>query len=420
MDYKQKYYKYKTKYIDLKNKINMIGGFNPNTIKWIRGTNSSIFLSCYFENNKWYLMSKGYQIYNGFVPMSETIDPGILSISGVNWEYISAYEFDKINISGSYALRLNIFNLEETKQKLSLELQKEDKNKIEIIYIIYYFLRIKQFTGNSKSVEYYYNLMVTNNLNKIILERYVKIKEFLDLIITLFNSDLNMYKQQLNFNILDNRELYAKLENEIRKKYNLPEKKISPYFAIDPNFVTETNITDYIFKNYKKYYYPMINGSHTWNNYITNIILTKLLVDSNNNEYIKIKKEVIDYMNKHLDFLKNLIDIFNYAIDPNIQSKYVLNTQDKKILESPISLIICSRKITGEIIHTFEEDDGKKYNELGIKNKIEIGNNGADLIIVKNEQDKIKLIELLRNINFNINEIEIVVKTEYFITKNLY
>jgi hypothetical protein len=58
-------------------------------IKWSRGTNTSIFLSYYKKDGKYWLMSKGDQIRNGFVPMLETWAVGIAELCGINWIGIS-------------------------------------------------------------------------------------------------------------------------------------------------------------------------------------------------------------------------------------------------------------------------------------------------------------------------------------------
>lgn len=72
---------------------------------WVRGTNTSIFLSCYHEDGQWKLMAKGTQFRKGFVPMMETIDPGINAIFGVNYTSISGYPPSKITGSGEYATK---------------------------------------------------------------------------------------------------------------------------------------------------------------------------------------------------------------------------------------------------------------------------------------------------------------------------
>jgi len=57
---------------------------------WSRGTNTSVFLSYYRgPNDSHVLLSKAEQIRRGFVPMMETVDPGITSPLGVNRRSIS-------------------------------------------------------------------------------------------------------------------------------------------------------------------------------------------------------------------------------------------------------------------------------------------------------------------------------------------
>ena len=151
--YLQKYLKYKTKYlnlknsnnelyIDLKNNVQVGGAYDD--LKWVRGTNTSIFLSCYKEpDGKYYLMSKGTQFKNGFVPMSETVDPGILSMRGVNWNSISGYPHNKITESGVYATSKLDFNIDSTKDVLEESLSK----KCGIIFTFIMFMRLKQYYG---------------------------------------------------------------------------------------------------------------------------------------------------------------------------------------------------------------------------------------------------------------------------------
>ena len=156
------------------------------SIKWVRGTNSTIFLSCYKEDDNWYLMSKGYQIDKGFIPMSETIDPGILSLSGVNWDHISAYRFSEINKSGAYALKLNKFSLEAIEMNINNLLdQKYDDIIKYIMELNYNFIRLKQYTNDMNLIKKYYDIIIEKKID-------VSINNYINENIGFFRNILNL------------------------------------------------------------------------------------------------------------------------------------------------------------------------------------------------------------------------------------
>ncbi len=83
-------------------------------LTWSRGTNTSIFLSYYQHDQKFWLLPKGEQIKKGFVPMLETWTVEIVNPCGANWFGISGTSGSDISLNKNYANSTSAYDQQRT------------------------------------------------------------------------------------------------------------------------------------------------------------------------------------------------------------------------------------------------------------------------------------------------------------------
>lgn len=352
-------------------------------ILWVRGTNTTIFLSCYRQNGRWYLMSKGDQFRQGFVPMSETIDPGITSIAGVNYNYISANPPSKFEESMAYALRAAPFHYLDTVSELT------NAKYLELVKVIFLIMRLKQYDGEMTDI-------VKIVTEKLLSREWVK-EELTEITETLI--EFKKIKKLLFADIkkpsMDiSREDYIAFQNEIRRTFGL---EFWNYLSLDKKEWLQSMI-----RNAEGELYRFIASAYNRKEYlVTRIIMMKSFLQ--NEEYKEVFLHIAEIMKKY----KRNIKVFMSLYEKTISSEppvFSVTKNDEIILENPIPLIIASRNASTQGVRHREDNPN---SEIMLSSPIEIGGSGANVIIVR-KQDLSKFKVLLKLLEFPINDIEIL------------
>lgn len=354
----------------------------PLPILWVRGTNTTIFLSCYRNTDGWFLMSKGDQFRKGFVPMSETIDPGITSIAGVNYDFISANPPAKFEESMNYALRAVPFRYMETVSELV------KAEYMELVKAVFLLMRLKQYDGEVTPI--------VTELTKTITSRDWFQKQLQEI-----NDTLVEFKKikKLLFAKIErpspeiSREDYIAFQNDIRKQFDLPYHH---YLSLDKGSWLRNML-----KNPTGEFYRWIANAYNRKEFlVTRIIMVKSFLEEE--EYADVFAHIVRIMNGYKKNIKVFMNLYQKTIDP-ISPVFEVTKNDEIILEDPIPLIIASRNAS---------TNGKPHrtdvvnSEINLPSPIEIGNNGANVIFVR-KSDEGKLLLLLKRIGFSIADIEI-------------
>jgi hypothetical protein len=372
------------------------GAFDKITddLKVVRGTNSSVFLSCYREDDgNWYMMSKGYQIRHGFVPMSETIDSGILGLFGVNKDYISFYPPDKIKDSATYANRVKKYDPLENLDRYMLwacdetyaafkGTNYEANNACNAVLLIYLILRLKQYYGSHAAALNPLDQLKRKyrelKCSEVWEERKNGFKRRIGKITSLANYDYSKYRQQY---LEGSNEIKLEIDNKIRSEIDkeLLGEAYEGYMRINCAFDPYEPIRD-----------DMPNMGPGISCIIRNIM--------QNDSY---KKELLDRANNDLEWIETVQTQLNNAI--RNEPKFKLTDEDKKILENPIPLLFASTT-EGTVI-------SEKTHEYGIKDKIKIGSGGMDVVYVK-AKDRDALMKILSD--RDINDLQVRVNDTIF------
>lgn len=327
---------------------------SDSNIQWVRGTNSSIFLSCYRENGKWVLLAKGDQFRRGFVAMSETVDGGITSLAGVNFNSISAYPPSQLNGSAVYALRAAPFDPNSTIRKLA----KGEQNFVEALYAA---MRLKQFYG-----------ILPETLQRLVdditsFESFRETKENLrqyDGLTRLIEAELHVPST----NSLYYTDFQA-YQDEICERFNLEKGR-----SLEPS-ANET-LVEYWTSDLNKHFVSQSNGPDVFWYLIPRILYTKALLPKTKSTVLMPLATI--FKNRHAN-VRLLLQLFQIAVDRN-PPPFLLTPKDKEIISDPFPLVILSTNQNPSIRAVSKE--------LLVPSPFEIGPTGADVVLVRGQDYK--------------------------------
>lgn len=352
---------------------------------WARGTNTSIFLSCYSTNDGWKLMSKGSQLQNGFVPMMETVDIGINDPFGTNYVYISGVDRFNIYLAGSYAIKTyNAQPVDETKLKIDvLELfDPEYKGDCRPIPIAYAFLRYRQYTGlETLDLGDFRDTKCYKNARAYVTE----MSEYIVKAIRILSAKFDVYRARANeLKVLHDKKGYLKLQNDASKPYNLTREAFSTrgdFYAQHLEGAQEDKkqwLRQGVFQliDYKLFSYAFAIA----------------MFASDDLVFRGLKDSLVQELEKGLSRLAFQQRFLELAIDTRKRPEFVLTESDKDILRRPFPILVASRKRRPIRFSGIQVD---------MVDSIEIGDNGVDVIYTR-EEDQDALRTLLRERGLDI------------------
>lgn len=394
-------------------------------LKWFRGTNTTIFLSQYFNNGKLWLMSKGTQLLSAMVPMSETVDGGITSPIGVNWHGISGYSDDnKFRESCTYAKKTVKFDVSRMNDNYRGSVERAIKNSFNnspTVNFCQYVMsavisggRISQFTNESifsnlpeqtksayrEKINFIIHKCVASleilsrrNLFKDIAEDY---KEYIDPnIISKWDGDKALFidslcRRKLGLPMADCYTSMALRERPPRTIINVSGRKGTFWYD---GFETDITITIMIWINYLDTLQQIYKDDKQINEYYGQYAgyVWEHTATERNSEIIV-----------GLDILKGYYNISNtigFFMNDNYFPKQITE-DDKQILENPIPLIV------GKKTDTNMERTISETNETLVLNKEPFGKDGICTIICSSSH-KQEIEKILVRYNLS-NEMEII------------
>lgn len=366
---------------------------------WVRGTNSTIFLSCYMRKGRWWLLAKGTQFRQGFVPMSETVDPGITSIAGINFDAISAYPPSMIHGSGQYSMKAKPVSPTESLALIMTQL-KEDA-RAGLIPMAYAFMRVKQYEGDAEEVmPYTKRFRQTQNAQE--KERYLATEqqELVNLR-RLMAADLQLPAEWDALSDSEKRQSFINLLTQLRTQYGFGAQ-----YGLDMSYLDPSGMQRRLSNPVAEFTRFITDSMSRRTTFIPRVIGVKLFVPQ---EWSALHKQADSLI---LDLLNN-IDTIQLIYDAAISDRkpvYAMTSADKDIGDQPIPLIIASTNEATKGYRVFEKDPN---SELGLPPKIQIGATGANVIIVRS-QDKKRLKQLLRSLPTPITDVQIRVDDTVF------
>jgi hypothetical protein len=368
---------------------------NHDDLLWVRGTNTSIFLSCYLSNGKWRLLAKGEQFRRRFVAMMETVDSGISGIGGVNFESISAYSATEIRGSGRYAARTSPYSnkpeLVRIKENLRFDPQPWHATLVEIAYS---FMRLKQWSGHA---EYYplalrYRRFVNGQYQEQIFEDDVR---KLEQLFELFATDVYLPLGWQTLDEVSRRRQVVALLNGIRRQFGYSESE-----AFDSSLLNEEELQSIL----QRGIVYLVSADR--DQLLSLVVAIKLFLPV---RWPLVEALLVNEVHRLLRHAELIKIIYNEAVS-NRPPAYAVTEEDRRILEAPIPLIIAS---TNESIQRTKVRPYDSASELKLPGKIRIGASGANVIVVR-RKDKNALKKLLRELPVPITDMQIRVDDTIF------
>ena len=327
------------------------GDFNSSygDLRWVRGTNTSIFLSCYYEDGQWKLMAKMTQFRKGFVPMMETVDTGILSLAGTNNTNISGFPPSKIKDSGNYATQdsnTTPFDVDETERELRFYLFEKPPEKCNPIGLAYLFMRIKQWYGsempslgdiNVKETECYTNIK----------SDFANIRKFYTLSIAVISDSFDRYrdaaikiaKSELDYE--EKIDKYLAIENMARAEYELPETQYAPADLYDQDINRNNQPMLWLAQSF--------NRQDPKNFFSRSFAIAMFATEDKKEMFDGFKAQLNEKAQVYLERSNFREMFFELAIDITQPPAFQLTDTDKEILKSPISIVLASTTKKGVI-----------------------------------------------------------------------
>ena len=332
---------------------------------WVRGTNTSIFLSCYRADGGWKLMSKAAQFRKGFVPMMETIDQGITQPLGTNNINISGFPGKKIKGSGGYATKeYNLEPVDEAKLEEDLRMLFDSAYKCSAVKIAYVFFRIRQYKGlETPILDNFKNTACYKEAQK-----QMKLwNDFFTKAIRILSDDFDAYRAQaVELRGLEDRKGYLELEKTACKKYDFSRQ---PYFVPVDFYAQEIESNDANF---------LRDGFHAMDSvkFFERVFAIAMFANTNK-IFRRLKKSYTNQAELGIARVGFQQLFLETAIDTSQPPAFLLTESDKAILESPIPIVVASRK---------QRPVEGISDELNMIDSIEIGPEGADVIYVRQRE----------------------------------
>jgi len=362
---------------------------------WVRGTNTSIFMSCYLSNRKWHLLAKGEQFRRRFVPMMETVDSGISGIGGVNFESISAYPATVIVGSGRYAAKTVPYSNKPELKRIKENLQFEPQPwRASLVEIAYSFMRMKQYYGYAK--HYPLALRYRNFVNGQYTEHTFEedVQKFQQLL-ELFSIDVQLPVDWQSRDEDSQRQHVIALLTNIRRRFGYYEPE-----GLDSSLLRQKSLDEFL----QSGVVWMVNGDR--DQLLSLVIAIKLFHPT---RWPALETLLVNEVHRLLYHAELIRIIYNEAVS-NRPPVYTITDADRRILEAPIPLIIAS---TNERVQGKRVRQQHDASELKLPGKIRIGATGANVIVVRSN-DKKALKKLLRELPVPITDVQIRVDDRIF------
>lgn len=368
-------------------------------LRWVRGTNTSVFLSCYFDDGEWKLLAKGAQMRRGFVPMMETIDGGITTADGVNNYEISAYPPSKIRESGRYAMEernVTPFNVVKTAENLAELMDDYTPHPVKASFFI---MRIRQW-GKS---------------DHLLREMDIKNSEWYQRVKAVFSAEKSFYRFAVNL-LADNFERYARAAREARDRMDRKGYAAVRQLAADEHGLKMGNFfVDASFKGAElthrgrqlKLVFEVPFYAHDKNEFFDAFFAFMVFgsdetIDAVHKETRGIL-EVSAGLIARVDFAEKF---FEGAIDLDKPPIFTLTSLDRGILEAPVQIVVASTSQRALPPHP-------RNGETNIFDSIAFGPGGVDVIYVRASQ-RAALERVLDTIRPPIRGVEIRVDDSVF------
>jgi len=381
-------------------KFHIVGGDGYGDLTWVRGTDLSIFQSCYKLDDGYYLMSKGTQFKKGFVPMSETVDNGITDINGVNYESISGYTHDNIIGSAKYAVKAPTFDINKTKEMFTQWIQNPGSVGAMIGYRcnpiipVYLLLRMKQYGIDVQEYKKYLELFQKTECPQKIQEVWIYIDKITKRITTLLNMDLSKFTDQIKE--YNDENLYKLIDDIIKSVYPDWERKdlrMIDYHTNSNREKYELNNKRRSIKDFRDYI-----ANHDFDRISVDIIHMRITAGDISDNIIKVLNEYCKQLIMNMETQKF---IYNIAMNEN-PSLYTLTNDDKYIISTRCPLVLAS---TNKILTV------QSQGENNIKDKIKLGKDGINIIYISGK----KLLPIVEKILKDKNiDMEIRVDNDLF------
>lgn len=351
-------------------------------LKWVRGTNSWIFLSLYKDSTdgRFHLLTKGEQYAKGIMPMISSIDAGGKLYGGVNFSWTSVYLADRISQAAAYA-----FKEDKGKYDISAvykKLQEEIPNEYEdVITYCHYLLKIAQYTGSTESTAEFRRQLSENPYIPMTFKTWFgylgAITKILDIIKGAKRAPvLEQQKMQEFFNSLVGPEgLYlgrSTFVDPVEGSYS------------EERWVKETR---------KQIFFKAGLPGATYN-VLCMFFFRPALLRKN----AKKLRKTVQLMLRDVNIGKTLWEIC-------IEGKkfQALTDIDKEILDSRINFLLGSTVV-----------DAKMYDERTQEYVVPscvLGQGGADVMIFRDVESKKKITKLLRRIGIDPKQFRMIVDT---------
>jgi hypothetical protein len=371
-------------------------------IRWVRGTNTSVFLSCYFDDGEWKLLAKGAQMRRGFVPMMETIDGGINGTFGTNNTMISGYPPSKIKGSGNYSTKsYNIapFDPGSTVRAVH-EILEEPPSQLHFSKIIFYFLRLRQWRQDAEAVQLLRELDFKNrNLYHFLKDDLKTKKDFYRSMPRLLADDFERYipaaraaRERGNTN-----DFFSILETASKEYHDSGNGDIPwDFFADD----MKKRGTDLKIMLVRPFDFAIFQTFFRW------VFVFKVLgSDDDKAAFYEITRDLPDRAVIGLERNEFRERFFEDAIDLEARPVYRLNSLDRAILEAPVPIVVASTAQAGVQVSLGGENN--------IFDSIAFGPGGVDVIYVRASQ-RAALERVLDTIRPPIRGVEIRVDDSVF------
>jgi len=357
-------------------------------VLWVRGTNSSIFLSCYHENGKWLLLSKGDQFRRGFVPMSETVDNGILNTSGVNFYFISAYVKRGLRGSAEYAMKVAPFQFESTVALLEPPKRSypSQQTRQHFLQEAIGLMRLKQFDGamtpRIKEVLQRIESVPVDEYNSA--EAYMERANMYENLLIFINADLPRPAP----GTLYYTDFRAYLEQTVQQ-FGLPFWRYAMSSPIEGN----DGVRDWI-KNPERAITRFVGEKESIAEYVVpRILQIKSVLEPE--EYASYVEILTEFVSKALANIRLALKVAESATSDR-PPVYKLNQFDKSLITEPFPLIVASSNAS-----TNYQAIRAGGPELKIPSPTELSPNAANIIIVR-EVDYPRAQALLAKLKINV------------------
>jgi hypothetical protein len=373
-------------------------------LKWVRGTNTSVFLSCYHEAGRWKLMAKGEQMKRGFVPMMETIDGGIAQIFASNFREISGYPPRKIKDSGAYAKKeynIRPFDVSAAFNTITdLHAAKKGKTPCGIVRIIFAVMRLKQYLGASNVTGVDFR---TSECYQADVKTYESARRELRDILDFIESDASRFRRLLPSRdglSIETYESYKRAYLSVQNKY------LQKYGFESSDYANATMLLNPLaaWTNQNIARQMLIEVVATGRRaLLRTIIAAKLLLDAE--VTTPAFHALAEQVTRALEKIDIDLGLLEEALDKSAKPRFALGEHDREILAAPIPIVVASTVRGADLI--------KGNQEENIIGTVDIGADSIDVIFVQ-ERHAMALRQLLLRLTPPIEDVEIRVDDTVF------